>query len=89
MTQLETVDELVEYLNKKADDLTSEGDIARNEEKLELLKEWQDNHFASIELADGGCLDKSDKLDDRCIEIEEHFEIEYGIKFDSYGDMYE
>ena len=73
MTKVETVDELIEQISTK----------------LALLKEWKENHEASLELAEGGCLEKSDGFDDRCIEIEEHFEEEYGIKFDSYGDIYE
>ena len=72
-TKVETVDQLIEHL----------------ETKLDLLKQWKENHDASQELADGGCLDESDGFDDKCIEIEEHFEEEYGIKFDSFGDMYD
>jgi hypothetical protein len=70
--KLNTVQELIEY----------------NETKLELLKEWKENAEAAKELADGGCLDESDEFDNRCIEIEEYFEVEYGIRFDSYGDIY-
>ena len=73
MTKVETVDELIDQVSKK----------------LALLTEWKENHDAAQELADGDCLDASDGFDDRCIEIEEYFEEEYDIKFDSYGDMYE
>lgn len=74
MTKAETVNELIDQL----------------ETKLELLKEWKANHEAAVELAEGGCFDESDQIyDNRCIEIEEHFEEEYNIKFDSYGDIYE
>jgi len=74
MTRVDTVDALIEQCEKK----------------LELLKEWKECHLAAVELADGGCFTESDHIyDDRCIEIEEYFEEEYNIKFDSYGDMYE
>ena len=71
MNKVETVDQLIE----------------QKQNQIELLKEWKENHLASLELAEGGCLDESDGFDDRCIEIEELFEKEYGIKFDSYGDI--
>jgi len=73
MSKIDTVNELLEHIQKKQN----------------LLLEWKENHDAALELAEGGCLDKSDKFDDRCIEIEEYFEDIYGITFDSYGDMYE
>lgn len=111
MSQVETVDQLIEYIESKlnaieltqsnpteankemlgvefdGDEISYDEQRERNETKLTLLKEWKENHNASIELSDGGCYDKSDKIDDRCIEIEEHFEREYDIKFDSYGDI--
>jgi sugar-specific transcriptional regulator TrmB len=69
--KLDTVDELLVELEKK----------------VALLLEWKENAEAAQELSDGGCLEafKSEGFDDRCIEIEEHFENEYGICFDSYG----
>jgi hypothetical protein len=72
MSKEDTVDELVEQL----------------ETKLELLREWQIAIGEAKTLAAAGKFDESDAIDNRAIEIEEHFEEEYGIKFDSYGDMY-
>jgi len=71
MNKLQTVTELITY----------------NEEKLSLLKEWQKNIAIAIKLSDEDEFEKSDKIDDRCIEIEEHFETEYNIEFDSCGDI--
>ena len=73
MNKVETVDGLIVELNLQ----------------LRLLKEWKKNNEAALELAAGDCLDESDGFDDRCIEIEEHFEREYKIKFDSYGEIYQ
>jgi len=98
MSQIETVDHLIEHIESRLGSLISDSTtisdeeitcIDRDKEKLALLKEWKENHDASIVLSEGDCFDESDKIDDRCIEIEEHFEREYGIKFDSCGDMYE
>ena len=68
----ETVEQLIEY----------------NEGKLELLREWQTTVAKAKELAEQNRFEESDQLDDRCIEIEDIFEEEYGIRFDSYGDTY-
>ena len=73
MTKAETVSELIEQL----------------ETKLDLLKEWQECMAKAVALSDENKFEESDKIDDRCIEIEDYFEEEYGIKFDSSGDMYE
>ena len=61
--------------------------IGTNEEKLELLREWQKCMEKAISLSDTQDWVASDTIDDRCIEIEEHFESEYGIEFDSYGTV--
>lgn len=60
--------------------------IAENKEKLELLQEWQSCNTPSIELANQNKFEESDKLDDRCIEIETYLESNYNIEFD-YGEI--
>ena len=59
------------------------------EAKLDLLYEWTDKIAQSIVLSKVGKMDESNILDNRCQEIESQFEDEYGIEFDSYGDVVE
>ena len=65
---------------------TVENLIEINNEKLSLLREWQENIKKAKELSNINTKE-SDKYDDRCIEIEEHFEAEYDLEFDSYGEL--
>ena len=96
MTKAETVEELISYIEDRLstlcrtdEDLSEEiqAQVDYDEEKLGLLKEWRALSEQADDYADQNRFEDSDTVDDRRIEIEEIFEAEYGLEFDSYGEI--
>lgn len=96
MNKENTVEKLIDCIEARLSTLCRTDDeqsdetqeqIERDETKVGLLKEWQDLRAKALFLSNQNRFEESDAIDDRCIEIEEHFEVEYDIEFDSFGEV--